>query len=141
MRGVIDHDGQRVSALDRLYLADQIADPDRLGRPTTRSSRSSTAATPTGSWPHSRYVEIEGSGHWPMLDAPDRIVRELTDFMEETEPFEWSLETVRERLRAAPTPPPRRSPPPPTEEAAMTFSDLCSGRAAIRPRAAQRPAT
>ncbi len=24
MRGVIDHDGQRVSALDRLYLADQM---------------------------------------------------------------------------------------------------------------------
>ena len=40
---------------------------------------------------HSRYVELEGSGHWPMLDAPDRIVRELTEFMEETEPFQWSL--------------------------------------------------
>ncbi len=32
MRCVIDHDGQRVSALDRLYLADQTSDPDRLGR-------------------------------------------------------------------------------------------------------------
>ena len=56
---------------------------------------------------HSRYVEIEGSGHWPMLDAPDRIVRELTEFMEETEPFEWSLEQVRERLRRGPTRRPR----------------------------------
>ena len=41
-----------------------------------------------------------------MLDAPDRIVRELTEFMEETEPFEWSLETVRERLRRGPQPAP-----------------------------------
>ena len=53
---------------------------------------------------HSRYVEIEGSGHWPMLDAPDRIVRELSEFMEETEPFEWSLEKVRERLQRGPDP-------------------------------------
>ena len=37
-----------------------------------------------------------------MLDAPERIVRELTEFMEETEPFEWSLEAVRERLRRGP---------------------------------------
>jgi hypothetical protein len=41
-----------------------------------------------------------------MLDAPDRIVRELTEFMEETEPFEWSLESVRERLRRGPQPAP-----------------------------------
>jgi pimeloyl-ACP methyl ester carboxylesterase len=50
----------------------------------------------------SRYVEIEGSGHWPMLDAPERIVRELTSFIEETEPFAWSLERVRERLWRGP---------------------------------------
>jgi hypothetical protein len=56
---------------------------------------------------HSRYVEIEGSGHWPMLDAPDRIVRELNQFMEETEPFQWSLETVRDRLRRGPKPAPK----------------------------------
>jgi hypothetical protein len=37
-----------------------------------------------------------------MLDAPDRIVCELTDFMDGTEPFEWSLESVRERMRRGP---------------------------------------
>ena len=51
---------------------------------------------------HSHYVEIEGSGHWPMLDAPERIVEELTGFIEETEPFEWSLGQVRERMRRGP---------------------------------------
>jgi pimeloyl-ACP methyl ester carboxylesterase len=103
MRSVIDHEGQRVSALDRLYLADQMptlivwGDSDPVipvehGRNAHRIVE------------HSRYVELEGSGHWPMLDAPDRIVQELTEFMEETEPFQWSLETVRERLQRGPQP-------------------------------------
>src|SRR3954454_6840961 len=101
MRSVIDHEGQRVSALDRLYLADQMptlivwGDSDPVipvehGRNAHRIVE------------HSRYVELEGSGHWPMLDAPDRIVQELTEFMEETEPFQWSMETVRDRLRRGP---------------------------------------
>jgi pimeloyl-ACP methyl ester carboxylesterase len=101
MRSVIDHDGQRVSALDRLYLADQMptlivwGDSDPVipvehGRNAHRLVE------------HSRYVEIEGSGHWPMLDTPDRIVRELTRFVDQTEPFEWSLEKVRDRLQRGP---------------------------------------
>jgi len=101
MRSVIDHEGQRVSALDRLYLADQL--------PTLFIWGDSDPVIPVEHGrnahrivPNSRYVEIEGSGHWPMLDAPDRIVRELTDFMDQTEPFEWSLELVRERLRRGP---------------------------------------
>jgi pimeloyl-ACP methyl ester carboxylesterase len=103
LRSVIGPDGQKVSALDRLYLADQIptlfiwgsADPVI---PVAHGRRAHEIVA------HSRYVEIEGSGHWPMLDAPDRIVRELTEFMEETEPFEWSLESVRERMRRGPDP-------------------------------------
>jgi pimeloyl-ACP methyl ester carboxylesterase len=105
MRSVIDHDGQRVSALDRLYLADQLptliiwGDSDPV-IPVEHGRRAHEIVA------HSRYVEIEGSGHWPMLDAPDRIVQELTEFMEETEPFQWSLETVRDRLRRGPQPAP-----------------------------------
>jgi hypothetical protein len=37
-----------------------------------------------------------------MLDSPNRVIDELTNFMEETEPFEWSLEKVRDRLRRGP---------------------------------------
>jgi pimeloyl-ACP methyl ester carboxylesterase len=105
MRSVIDHNGQRVSALDRLYLADQLptlivwGDADPVVPVEHGRSAHRIVA-------HSRYVEIEGSGHWPMLDAPDRIVRELTEFMEETEPFEWSLQKVRERLQRGPEPAP-----------------------------------
>jgi pimeloyl-ACP methyl ester carboxylesterase len=109
MRGVIDHDGQRVSALDRLYLADQMPTlivwggsdpviPVEHGRNAHRIVE------------HSRYVELEGSGHWPMLDAPDRVVEELTSFIEENEPFEWSMEKVRDRLRRGPDPAPEAIP-------------------------------
>jgi pimeloyl-ACP methyl ester carboxylesterase len=101
MRGVIDPTGQRVSALDRLYLADQLPTLIIWGTndPVIPVEHGRNAHEVVG---HSRYVEIEGSGHWPMLDAPDRIVRELTAFMEETEPFEWSMDRVRERLRRGP---------------------------------------
>jgi pimeloyl-ACP methyl ester carboxylesterase len=105
MRSVIDQQGQRVSALDRLYLADQMptlivwGDSDPV-IPVEHGRNAHRIVA------HSRYVEIEGSGHWPMLDAPDRIVRELTEFMEDTEPFEWSLEKVRERLQRGPDPAP-----------------------------------
>jgi pimeloyl-ACP methyl ester carboxylesterase len=101
MRSVIDHNGQRVSALDRLYLADQLptlivwGDADPVV-PVEHGRNAHRIVA------HSRYAEIEGSGHWPMLDAPDRIVRELTEFMEKTEPFEWSLERVRKRLQRGP---------------------------------------
>jgi pimeloyl-ACP methyl ester carboxylesterase len=101
MRSVIGPDGQKVSALDRLYLADQLPTLIVWGSddpviPVTHGRRAHEVVS------HSRYVEIPGSGHWPMLDAPDRIVRELTSFIEETEPFEWSMEKVRERLRRGP---------------------------------------
>jgi pimeloyl-ACP methyl ester carboxylesterase len=101
MRSVIDHDGQRVSALDRLYLADQmpalfIWGTDDPVIPVEHGRRAHEVV------PNSRYVEIEGSGHWPMLDAPNRIVHELVSFLEETEPFEYELERVRKRLQRGP---------------------------------------
>lgn len=101
MRSVIDADGQRISALDRLYLADQI--------PTLIMWGSEDPIIPVAHGrnaheiiAHSRYVEIEGSGHWPMLDAPERFISELTGFIEGTDPFDYSEEEVRERLVRGP---------------------------------------
>ena len=101
MRGVIDHEGQRVSALDRLYLADQmptliIWGSDDPVIPIEHGRRAHEIVE------HGRYVEVPRAGHWPMLDDPDRVVAELTAFMEETDPFEWSIESVRERLQKGP---------------------------------------
>jgi pimeloyl-ACP methyl ester carboxylesterase len=102
MRGVIDHEGQRVSALDRLYLADQMPTLIIWGTddPVIPVQHGRRAHEIVG---HSRYVELEGAGHWPMLDDPDRVIDEITDFMDGTEPFEWSLETVRARLQEGPS--------------------------------------
>lgn len=102
MRSCIDPDGQRVSALDRLYLADQMPTLIVWGTddpiiPISHGRRAHEVV------PNSRFVEIDGSGHWPMLDAPGRIVSELTSFVDDTEPFEYSLEQVRERLQRGPT--------------------------------------
>jgi len=101
MRSCIDPDGQRVSALDRLYLADQIPTMFIWGTddpviPVAHGRRAHEIVS------HSRYVEIEGSGHWPMLDAPERIITELTSFITETEPFVYDLEQVRARLKRGP---------------------------------------
>ncbi len=100
-RAVIGPDGQKISALDRLYLADQIPTmfvwgtddpiiPIEHGRNAHRIVK------------HSRLVEIEGSGHWPMLDAPNRVVAELSSFIDSTEPFEYDREQVRKRLKRGP---------------------------------------
>jgi pimeloyl-ACP methyl ester carboxylesterase len=101
MRGVIGPDGQKVSALDRLYLAEQIpflivwGDSDPV-IPVDHGRNAHQAVK------GSRYVEFEGSGHWPMLDAPDRLTGVISDFIAETEPFEWSIEDARARLQRGP---------------------------------------
>ena len=101
LRGVIDPGGQRVSAMDRIYLAEDMptlivwGDRDPIipiahGRAAHQSI------------PGSSLVEIPAAGHWPMLDQPDLFCDELADFIEATEPFEFDLEWMRERLRQGP---------------------------------------
>ena len=101
LRAVIDPGGQRVSALDRLYLAEQMPFLVLWGREDpiipVEHGRYASALVPG-----SRLVEIEGAGHFPMLDDPDRVADELADFMETTEPYEWDMEAMREALRAGP---------------------------------------
>jgi pimeloyl-ACP methyl ester carboxylesterase len=101
LRAVIDATGQRVSALDRLYLADDmpllIVWGDRDPIIPIEHGRAAHEAVP-----HSRLVEIPGAGHWPMLDQPDVFAGELADFIGTTEPFEFDLDWMRERLRQGP---------------------------------------
>ncbi len=101
LRAVVDLEGQRVSATDRLYLAQSLPTlliwgtddpiiPIAHGRATQERI------------PESRLVEIPGAGHWPQLDDPDRFVAELTEFVETTEPYEFELEHMRKMLQAGP---------------------------------------
>src|SRR5436305_10338799 len=101
LRSVIDPGGQRVSALDRLYLADQMPLLILWGK------RDPIIPIEHARYAHalienSRLVEIEGAGHFPMLDDPRRVADELADFMSETEPYEWNVDDMRGALRAGP---------------------------------------
>ncbi|MEK6278196.1 MAG: alpha/beta hydrolase [Actinomycetota bacterium] len=101
LRAVIDAGGQRVSALDRLYLAGDmpflIVWGDRDPIIPIEHGRAAHEAVP-----HSKLVEIPGAGHWPMLDQPELFADELAGFVEETEPFEFDIDWMRERLRSGP---------------------------------------
>src|SRR5437588_565934 len=49
--------------------------------------------------PGSRLVSFPDAGHFPHRDDPRRFVRELTSFMEETEPSRYEEDRLREMLR------------------------------------------
>jgi pimeloyl-ACP methyl ester carboxylesterase len=105
LRAVIDVGGQRVSALDRLYLAEQMPLLVIWGRddpiiPVEHGRYASALVA------GSKLIELDGAGHFPMLDDPDRIADELADFVAGTEPYRWDLEAMRDALRAGP---PKRS--------------------------------
>ena len=109
LRAVIDLGGQRVSATDRLYLAERM--------PTLLVWGTEDPIIPIehGRFaheeiPHSRLVEIPGAGHWPQLDDPRAVVTALRDFMATTEPYEFDLDHMRDMLRRGPEGSPARTP-------------------------------
>ncbi len=101
LRAVIDSGGQRVSALDRIYLAEKIpllviwGDSDPIIPP--EHGRDVLELVPTA-----QLVELEGAGHFPQLDEPYEVARALADFIDGTEPYEWDLEEMRQQLRRGP---------------------------------------
>ena len=101
LRAVVDPGGQRVSALDRLYLAEDMPVLLLWGAndPIIPAEHGRRAADLI---PGSRYVEFEASGHWPQLDDPERFANTLIDFIETTEPYEFDLERMKQQLRTGP---------------------------------------
>ena len=102
LRAVVDPGGQRVSALDRLYLAEDMPVLLVWGEndPIIPAAHGRAAHELI---PHSRYVEFEGSGHWPQLDDPERFADVLIDFIETTEPYSFDLDRMKEQLRRGPS--------------------------------------
>jgi pimeloyl-ACP methyl ester carboxylesterase len=101
LRAVIDPGGQKVSAMDRLYLAERmpvlIIWGERDSIIPVEHARKAHAEIP-----HSRLVEIPEARHWPQLDQPRLVCRELRDFIAGTEPFRFDMDFMREQLREGP---------------------------------------
>jgi pimeloyl-ACP methyl ester carboxylesterase len=98
MRSVIDPGGQSVSAIDRLYLAEQIptlivwGEKDRI-IPVSHAYRAIEVS------PHSRLEIIPGVGHFPQSENPTRFVEILDDFLRTSLPSTFSAEGHRDRLK------------------------------------------
>jgi pimeloyl-ACP methyl ester carboxylesterase len=104
VRAVIDPGGQRVSAVDRLYLAGMLPSKIIWGRrdPLIPAHHAEIAHE---AMPGSTVELFDESGHFPQLHQPVRFARTLIDFVESTEPAEFEfkdadLKMFRERLLA-----------------------------------------
>jgi pimeloyl-ACP methyl ester carboxylesterase len=99
-RTVIGPSGQRVSALNRLYLAELMPTLILwgLGDRIIPFAHGQAAAE---RMPGSRFELFERSGHFPRQDEPRRFARVLLDFIETTEPARVTAQVLRERQRSA----------------------------------------
>jgi pimeloyl-ACP methyl ester carboxylesterase len=99
VRSVIGFGGQKVSAVDRLYLAEAVpvlivwGGRDRLV-PAHHAEHAHREI------PGSRLEVFEGAGHLPQLEEPSRFVDVLERFLEETDPVEFDIDDWQRRFRA-----------------------------------------
>jgi pimeloyl-ACP methyl ester carboxylesterase len=100
LRAVVNTEGQRVAALDRLYLAESLpllivwGDRDPI-IPVAHAEEAHAAL------PQSRLEIFAGAGHLPQLEQPGHFVATLERFLAETEPAEFDRDEWRARLGTA----------------------------------------
>ncbi len=89
LRSVVEPGGQRVSAMERLYLTE--------GRPTLIIWGARDTVIPVSHGQHAHetipgsVLEIfEQSEHFPHMDEPGRFARVVNEFMTSTEPCAWT---------------------------------------------------
>jgi len=98
VRSVIDPGGQTVNAMDRLYLAARLPTLIVWGDRDTIIPVSHAYAAHEAI-PHSRIEIIEGAGHFPHVEAPERFLEVLVDFLDTTEPAHFGAEDLQHLLR------------------------------------------
>lgn len=91
VRAVLGSGGQRVDATDRLYLAEAMPVLILWGAddPIIPAHHGEDAHDHI---PGSRLEIFDGVGHMPQIEAPLRFVTSLEEFLEGTEPAEFSLD-------------------------------------------------
>jgi pimeloyl-ACP methyl ester carboxylesterase len=97
LHAVVDTDGQRVAALDRLYLAENLPVLIIWGErdPIIPVAHGRAAHAQL---PGSRLEVFPEAGHVPMLESPGRFAAVLQRFLDETEPAEFDGAEWRARL-------------------------------------------
>jgi pimeloyl-ACP methyl ester carboxylesterase len=99
VRAIASPGGQRVNALDRLYLAEDIptlivwGGRDRI-IPVHHAHATHDAV------PGSTLVVFDEAGHFPHADDPDRFMAVLQDFIRSTEPASYDRARTRRRMTA-----------------------------------------
>jgi len=104
LRSVVDWRGQVVTMLDRCYLAESM--------PVLLIWGAHDGVIPVGhankahaAMPNSRLVIFDEAGHFPHHTDPERFIKELNEFLDDTEPLEHDRDRWRDRLRTgAPKP-------------------------------------
>ena len=102
LRAVIDLDGQRVNATDRLYLAQELPTLIIWGRRDPLIPVEHADVAHRGI-PGSRLAIFDDTGHFPHIEEPVRFARVLVDFIESTNPAEFDfsdqdLDLLRQRM-------------------------------------------
>jgi pimeloyl-ACP methyl ester carboxylesterase len=99
LRAVIEPGGQRVCAVDRLYLAAEVPSLILWGErdPMIPVKHAYTAHE---AMPGSRLEIFSEAGHFPHLEEPVRFAGVLAEFMEQTEPARIDEAHIGQRLRA-----------------------------------------
>ena len=98
LRTIVDIGGQRVSATDRLYLAQHLPTLIVWGArdPVIPAAHGIAAAQAI---PGSRFEMFEKAGHFPHRDEPERFTQVLLDFLMTTQPAALPQELWTETLR------------------------------------------
>ncbi|MDX6626630.1 MAG: hypothetical protein QOE56_1619 [Solirubrobacterales bacterium] len=100
LRAVVGTDGQRVAALDRLYLAEALplliiwGDGDPI-IPVAHAEETHRQL------PSSRLEIFEGVGHVPQLQSPGSFIGAVERFLDETEPARFDREEWLARFKSA----------------------------------------
>jgi pimeloyl-ACP methyl ester carboxylesterase len=96
---VIDPIGQRVSAHDRLYLAQEVPSLIVWGErdPVIPAEHGRDAHA---AMPGSRLEVLPQAGHFPHLDEPRTVARALEELVANSKPADIRTEDLRKRLLA-----------------------------------------